>query len=69
MSMFRELSSEEEQEFRQYSRETFDPSTGVVNPMWHPVSRDECNKMITEYLDEQVALLPSEDEILQAKGE
>ncbi len=69
LKMFRELSSDEEKAFRQHSRDTFDPSTDVVNPVWHPVSRDECNKMITEYLNEQVALLPSVEEILQVKGE
>ena len=69
MQMWQDLSPEKEQEFRQHSRETFDPSQDVVDPLWHPVCRDECNQMITEYMNEQVNLLPSLDEIMQAKGD
>ena len=69
MEMYRELSPDEEQEFRQSARETFDPSTEVISNLHHPVYRDECNKMITEYMNEQINLLPSVEEILQAKGE
>jgi len=69
MGMWQDLSPEKEQEFRQYSRETFDPSTDVVNPTWHPVCRDECNQMITEYMNEQMNSLPSVEEILNMKGD
>lgn len=48
MSMFRELSEQEVEEFKKWARDNFDPSSDMLNPVWHPVVRDECNKMIAE---------------------
>ncbi len=46
--MFRTLSGSEEQEFRQWARENFDPNKDDVNSVWHPVIQDECADMISE---------------------
>ena len=46
--LFRELSEEEEVEFRQSARDKFDPKTDSISIVWHPVYRDECQKMIDE---------------------
>lgn len=45
--LFKQLSSEEEQEFRQWARDNYkvgEPISGV----WHPSVQDECVKMNTE---------------------
>ena len=42
--IFRDLSQQEEQEFRQWARnnyKTLEPIEGI----WHPVIQDECRKM------------------------
>lgn len=47
MKIFRNLSAEEEKEFRQWARENyirFSPISGV----WHPTVQDECRKMNEE---------------------
>lgn len=44
MSFFRELSPAEEQEFRQWARDNYTPGA-EQSPLWHPVVRDECNKI------------------------
>lgn len=44
---FKQLSSEEEKEFRQWARDNYkvgEPISGI----WHPVVQDECVKMNTE---------------------
>jgi hypothetical protein len=44
MKLFRELSEQEEQSFRQWARDNyqaFEPIQGV----WHPVIQDECRKI------------------------
>ncbi len=46
--MFRDLNEQEKQEYRKWARDNFDPSSDLLNPVWHPVVRDECNKMIAE---------------------
>ncbi len=46
--MFRQLNEVEEQEFRQWARENFNPSKDDVNPVWHPVIQDECADMIQD---------------------
>ena len=48
--MFRELSKEDQKEFRNWAREnyvTFSPT----NAAWHPIVRDECGKMNSEAED------------------
>lgn len=43
-NMFRELTPDEENEFRQWARDNYDPDT-KVNPLWHPVVRDEWGRI------------------------
>ncbi len=52
--LFRNLSPEEEQEFRDGARRDYIPQT-KINPLWHPVYRDECEKINAEspYLADQ----------------
>lgn len=40
-SFFRQLSPAEEADFRQWARDNHTPGA-PVNPLWHPVVRDEC---------------------------
>jgi len=44
LSLWRTLSPEEEKEFRQWAHDNFDPD-GEANCMWHPVVRDEWEKL------------------------
>ena len=41
MQLFRELSTDEEQSFRQWARDNYKPFTDI-NGVWHPVVQDEC---------------------------
>jgi len=50
--MFRDLSPEEEKEFREWARENFTPKKDEINEVWHPVVRDECRIMLEEYTKE-----------------
>ena len=45
--MFRRLSPDEEKRFRQWAREFYKPGQ-PVNPVWHPVTRAECEQMNAE---------------------
>jgi hypothetical protein len=47
-SLFRVLTGAEEQEFRDWARETHKPGS-IVNPLWHPAVRDECFKIDSEW--------------------
>ena len=47
---FRELTPDEEEQFRQWARENFDPGT-PASPLWHPVVRDEWAKLANEPTD------------------
>jgi len=47
MKMFMELSPKQEQKFRKWSRENYQPYT-EINGTWHPVVQDECVKMNKE---------------------
>jgi hypothetical protein len=54
-NFFRKLSSEEELEFRAWARENYEPN-GNISELWHPVVRDECEKInneLTLALDKQ----------------
>lgn len=46
-SFFRKLGAEEEQVFRQHTRETYTPGT-TIPTIWHPASRAECELMNLE---------------------
>lgn len=39
--MWRELDETEEQEFRQWARDNYQPGQ-PIEKLWHPVVRDEC---------------------------
>ena len=41
---FRDLSAEEEADFRKWARSNYTPGD-AINPLWHPVVQDECAKM------------------------
>lgn len=47
MNLWRELSEEEQKEFRDAARERYKPFS-AINPLWHPVFIDECVKINVE---------------------
>lgn len=46
-SIWKDLTPDEETQFRQWARANYDPGAEVV-AFWHPVVRDECAKMNDE---------------------
>ena len=44
MNLFKELSPEEVQEFRQWARDNYTPFTPIQG-IWHPVVQHECQKI------------------------
>ena len=44
MKMFRDLTPEEEQEFRKWARDNYKPLT-PISGVWHPVIQAECSLM------------------------
>ena len=48
MKLFRELTSEEEKEFRKWARDNYKPLQPIEG-FWHPVIQDECVKINKEY--------------------
>lgn len=48
MNTFRELNKQEEEEFRQWARDNYDPKTMDIKACWHPVVVDECAKIHNE---------------------
>ena len=48
--MFKQLNASEELSFRNWARENFS-LTQEVNPMWHPVVRDEWAKLREQALN------------------
>ena len=46
-SLFRKLDQYEEAEFRAWARKNYVPGS-PMNEVWHPVVRDECEKMNSE---------------------
>ena len=42
---FRHLNPDEEEQFRQWARDNFDPNI-EPEPIWHPVVRDEWKKLV-----------------------
>lgn len=47
MKLFRELTEQEEKEFRQWARENYKPFTEIKG-IWHPAVQDECVRMNRE---------------------
>jgi hypothetical protein len=47
MKLFRELTAEEEAEFRKWARENYKPFS-PINGVWHLVVQNECVKMNVE---------------------
>jgi hypothetical protein len=44
---FRELSTEEAKDFRQWARDNYQVGTHI-NEVWHPIVQDECETMNNE---------------------
>lgn len=42
--MFRELTEQEEIEFRQWAQDNYEPGEEIKS-FWHPVVRDECHRI------------------------
>ena len=52
MNLFRDLSPEEDTEFRQWARDNY-VCFSDIGGTWHPVVQDECRKMNDEaYLED-----------------
>ena len=47
MKLFRELSKEEEEAFRKWARENYEPLE-PISGVWHPVVQDECRRINQE---------------------
>lgn len=47
INLWRDLSPEEEKEYRQWARDNYRPASEIKG-VWHPVVRDECKKMNNE---------------------
>jgi hypothetical protein len=43
--LFRQLNEGEEEKFRQWARRNYKPGQPIIT-FWHPVVRDECQRMI-----------------------
>jgi hypothetical protein len=46
-SFFKTLTADEDKQFREWARENWSPGD-PINPVWHPVVRDECRTMAEE---------------------
>jgi len=42
------LNADEQKEFRESARREFIPNVDEISELWHPIYRDECQKMIEE---------------------
>ena len=47
MKLFRNLTTEEEDEFRQWARDNYEPFSEIKG-VWHPIVQDECVKINQE---------------------
>ena len=47
MKLFRNLTTKEEDEFRQWARDNYEPFSEIKG-VWHPVVQDECVKINQE---------------------
>lgn len=48
-ALFKELTAEEEVEFRQWARDNHKPLQPISN-LWHPVVQDECIRIDKEFM-------------------
>jgi hypothetical protein len=62
VKLFRELTAEEEAEFRKWARDNYVPFSDIRG-IWHPVVQDECRKM-----NESAEALPGFDETMKELG-
>ena len=56
MKLFRDLTEDEEKDFRQWARDNYKPYTDIRG-VWHPVVQDECRKINEE--TEFITILPA----------
>jgi hypothetical protein len=42
-----------EKVYRQWARDNYTPGEGKINPAWHPIIIDECNKMLMSLYAEE----------------
>jgi hypothetical protein len=47
MKLFKQLSPEDEKQYRQWARDNYKP-LDVIDGIWHPAVQDECVKMNRE---------------------
>jgi hypothetical protein len=47
---FKKLSEEEKPEYRRWARDNYRAGS-EIKAHWHPVVREECRKMLTEFVD------------------
>lgn len=47
MTFFRDLTPEEDAEYRKWARDNYKPLS-VIEGIWHPVVQDECTKINKE---------------------
>lgn len=51
--LFRDLSPEEEKDFRQWARDTYQVGEPIQDGVWHPVVCDEC-RLINEEKNDSI---------------
>jgi len=56
VKLFRDLTEDEEKDFRQWARDNYKPYTDIRG-VWHPVVQDECRKINEE--TEFITILPA----------
>ena len=47
MNLFRELDTQEQEDFKQWARDKYNPGD-EISSIWHPVVRAECERMNAE---------------------
>jgi hypothetical protein len=52
MKRFRDLTPDEEREYRQWARDNYE-AFAEISGVWHPVVQDECVKINKEYGEQQ----------------
>lgn len=55
MSIWRDLTEQEEQEFRKWARDNYKPMSDI-KAIWHPVIKDECENINNEFLDMKMGI-------------